>query len=146
MSDFETKNCQQVRDALFDYLSGDLGLPAVRMIEEHLSRCEACRAELDATREALRVLRENDPGARAPRELSERRRKRLLWLWTHPMMAWCVRYHHWVSLAVAILVLLLVGRKLYFLVFDRGPLPRAIEVEIIRKGDPRVIEPENHTP
>ena len=132
MSDFDKLNCAQVRDALFDYLSGGLGIPAIRMIEEHIAHCEQCSAELEATREALRVLRANDPAAGAPRALSERSRRRVMWYWTHPAFAWCIRYHHWISLTAALVVLFFVCRWLYFYTVGREPVPKGIEVEILK--------------
>ena len=50
------------------------------------------------------MLRAIDPGRNAARELSQRRRRRIVWSWRHPLLAWCVRHHIAVSVAAAAVV------------------------------------------
>ena len=47
------------------------------------------------------LLRAIDPGREAARELSAKRRGRVLWSWRHPLLAWCIRHHVALSVTVA---------------------------------------------
>lgn len=58
-------NCKKIRPLLSPYIDGQVSREVAGLIEEHLERCEACRAELFDLREsvgALRRLPSDDPG------------------------------------------------------------------------------------
>lgn len=55
-------NCRTLRSRIVRYLDGETSLKSVREIEDHLTRCEACRVEV----EDLRALRREWTGLPAP--------------------------------------------------------------------------------
>ena len=75
MMDIEMK-CEEVEQAVFCYLDGELEWSARRAFEAHLSRCEACRALLEENTEMLRVARSLSEQA-IPEQVQSRLRKRL---------------------------------------------------------------------
>ncbi len=51
------------------------------------------------------MLRAVDPGRDVARELSKKRRDRVMWAWRHPFGAWCMRHHRalaWTLTALAV--------------------------------------------
>lgn len=60
-----TKMCQQVRDALSDYLEGGLPPPERQSVQAHLSECESCAQEERQLVAMLQFVRERIP-AREP--------------------------------------------------------------------------------
>ncbi len=124
-------SCASVQDALMAYQDRELGSGATTLVREHLRRCDRCREELAALAGVRAALQANDPSAQMPETLSQRRHRRILWAWTHPLLSWCVRHHRWVSLLAALLGLLAVAGAL------RGwrlfaPPPEGIDVQIGR--------------
>lgn len=127
--------CDQIQAVLIAYLARELGGSASVLVREHLRHCAACQAEAAEVARTLDLLKEGDPGLGAPSALSDRRRRRVLWAWAHPLLAWCVRRHHWVSLAAAILALALALLALRQWRLDR-PLPKGYPVLIKGPRDP----------
>jgi hypothetical protein len=121
--------CEQIQAVLIAYLARELGASASTLVREHLRHCTACTAEAASVARTLSMLKAGDPGLVAPAALSARRRRRVLWAWAHPLLAWCVRRHHWVSLAAAILALLAVLAVLRQWRMSE-PLPKGIGVQI----------------
>ena len=61
-------DCAEVVRTLWDYLDGELAEPRLAAIDEHLRRCDACRAHFEFERRLLaeiRALRQRlqDPAA-----------------------------------------------------------------------------------
>jgi hypothetical protein len=53
------------------------------------------------------MLRAIDPGRGAAQQLSNRGRRRVLWSWRHPLLAWCIRHHAAIAVSVAAAVVAL---------------------------------------
>ncbi len=100
--------CEQIQGVLLDYLGRELGSHAAILVREHLRHCRACQAEFLALARMMEHLRSGDPARSAPGVLSDRRRRKVAWTWTHPVLAWCVRQHQRISFAMALIVLLAV--------------------------------------
>lgn len=101
--------CDEIRSLLFDYMTRELGRGRSDLVREHLRRCQDCQAaaaEIQATLELLHQASDSEDGV--PSRLSEERRERLIWAFTHPVMHWIERHHVMVSIAVALVVLGLV--------------------------------------
>lgn len=128
-------DCEQIQAVLMAYLARELGPGPGTLVREHLRHCSACQAEAATLSETLLALKAGDPGRSVPAILSERGRRRVLWAWTHPLLAWCVRWHHWVSLTVALLVLLAVFAALRRWRLSE-PLPKGIPVLLEPKAVP----------
>jgi anti-sigma factor RsiW len=52
-----TMTCREVRDALVDYLAGDLAPQEREELERHTAGCSHCADDVDASRNALHVSR-----------------------------------------------------------------------------------------
>ena len=50
-------DCAEVVRALWDYLDGELAEPQLTTIDEHLRRCDGCRAHFDFERRLLAEIR-----------------------------------------------------------------------------------------
>ena len=101
--------CDDFRALLFDHLAGELEPEQSDQVRAHLLTCEACRKAAAEIQGTLRLLEEaaRDPDS-IPTHLSEDRRKRVFWTFTHPLLDWMYRHHILVSLVIAIAVLVVV--------------------------------------
>ena len=113
--------CARIGEVLFAYMARELGPAQSLLVREHLRRCPSCRGQALAYRRTLDLLRERDPAADAPRELSPRRWKRVLWTLSHPVLDFVFVHHRAASLAVAILAVLLVACWLFTRVTGAPP-------------------------
>lgn len=96
-------DCARIREVLWEYLDRELGGSSAVLVREHLRRCPVCKAEAAELAKVVARLRAEDPARNVPAALSARGRRRVLWAWTHPVLAWCVLRHRWVSLAAVVL-------------------------------------------
>jgi hypothetical protein len=122
-------DCGQIKPLLTGYLLRELGDGQTTLVREHLLHCEECCSESELLSSTLSLLREGDPGDRAPAMLSELRRERLRWAWAHPFLAWCARWHIWIALSVALLGLIGAFYIVRHWRMEREP-PDAIKVEL----------------
>jgi len=63
--------CDEVRKRLDEYLDGELSTEEAAAVEEHLTACGACRAEHEALKQTVSLVR-SLPKAEPPRDLSAR--------------------------------------------------------------------------
>jgi HEAT repeat protein len=108
-------NCEEVRTATPEYLTGDLGAPAMAALQGHMGECASCRSELQGLSETwtrLRVLGDArpSPALRArfyamleayPREPEPERAPALV----RPVVTWW----EWALRPLAAVLLLLAG-------------------------------------
>lgn len=100
--------CEDIQSVLLDYMTHELGEPQSILVREHLRKCRNCQvaaAEIEAALDLLRQASESE--RQAPMRLSDERRTRLAWAFTHPVMEWIVTHHILVSFAVALLAILI---------------------------------------
>lgn len=111
-------NHRDARKLLNDYFDAELCGVEARELEEHLTECSECRAELDGF-EALRTEAKHLPRSIQPRRdlwpgidsaLDRRLRDRSLWSLRYP-------------LAVAAVLLIAISSTLTLLLHDRSPEP-----------------------
>ncbi|MBM4147706.1 MAG: hypothetical protein FJ224_01480 [Lentisphaerae bacterium] len=115
--------CPDVRDVLFDYLSGELGGARSELVREHLRRCADCRsAAAELSDAAMLLKRASQRQAGVPEMLSDERKRRIRRAAEHPAMQWVVRRHVLVSLIAAVLAAAVV-----FLVLRRARMYREQE-------------------
>jgi predicted anti-sigma-YlaC factor YlaD len=122
-------DCHDIQGVLFDYMSRELGPARSALVREHLRKCEKCReaaAEIQETLDLLRRASQTETGI--PRRLSEDRRRRMFWTFTHPVLDWIHAHHVLVSIAAALaalaaLLVYLHGHRLWrILDYDVIPL------------------------
>jgi len=51
------KDCRKIRELFSEYIDGVLDKENIDLVEEHLSKCEACRKELNKLVEMLKILK-----------------------------------------------------------------------------------------
>lgn len=64
-------DCSHLKEALADYLDGDLDNELCRELREHLKDCHPCRVVVDSTRQTIRFYAEERP-VRLPPEVMRR--------------------------------------------------------------------------
>jgi predicted anti-sigma-YlaC factor YlaD len=102
--------CDDIQPLLFDYMSRELGDARSALVREHLRKCSDCRqaaAEIQSTLDVLRA--DSGSGSGMATSLSEERRRRMLWAASHPVLDWVYVHHVVVSVAIALVVLLLLS-------------------------------------
>lgn len=100
--------CEKIREMLFDYQSRELGDSQSLLVREHLRHCEACSNAAAKLQQTIDLMKRHDPAASVPTEISPKRRRRLIWLMEHPLVATCLKHYKRTSLVVALIVLILV--------------------------------------
>ena len=98
--------CEDIQELLFDYMSRELGQARSTLVREHLRRCSECKhqaAEIQATLEMLNSASKEDSDL--PSKLTDARRKKLYWWYSHPIMLWIENHHVLVSLVVTLIVI-----------------------------------------
>jgi anti-sigma factor (TIGR02949 family) len=103
---FDSKQCERIRQCLDAYLSNELLVETTSDVLRHLERCEACARELEArskVREALRRAAENQIAPEELRQAIQRRLResRIGFLGASRRLAW--------ALALAGLVIVVLG-------------------------------------
>lgn len=69
-------DCSHLREALGEYLDGEIDSDLCRELHEHLKGCERCRVVVDTTRRTIRFYSGERP-FRLPEGMLERLRQRL---------------------------------------------------------------------
>lgn len=106
--------CEDIRDLLFDYMSHELGKARSQLVREHIRRCEDCKKQAAEIQSTLELLNDaSKQKADLPSRLTDERRKKLYWWYSHPMMRWIENHHVIFSLAVAALILAILLGVLY---------------------------------
>ena len=106
--------CEDIRDLLFDYMSRELGKARSEFVREHLRKCPDCKrqaAEIQSTLDLLSTASREKTNL--PSRLSDERRKKLYWWYSHPVMRWIENHHIAFSLAIAVLIIAIIGLILH---------------------------------
>ncbi len=124
--------CEDIQAVLFDYMTRELGPSRSELVGEHMHKCSACQkaaAEIQETLDALQLVSEQTE--HIPERLSEKRRRRVLLAYMHPVLDWIYRRHVFVSICVALAVVTLLFITLLSRSFKfKDPLDGAITVTI----------------
>lgn len=102
--------CKDIQDLLFDYMSHELGGARSVLIREHLRKCEECTrqaAEIQSTLDLLNKASREESDI--PARLTDERRKKLYWWYSHPFMRWIEKHHIIVSVIATLLALAVIG-------------------------------------
>lgn len=99
-------DCGKIREMLFEYMSHELGNPQSLLVREHLRHCEACSGAAQKIQRTIDLMRRHDPGESVPSVISPKRRRRLIWMMEHPLVANCLKHYKVTSLVVAVIVLI----------------------------------------
>lgn len=103
--------CEDIRTALFDYLTRELGSGRADLVREHIRKCPDCQAEAAHIRKTFEFLHEASRLDRDfPERLSDERRARIVRAFMHPLLDWIYVHHVLVSIvATAAALALLFG-------------------------------------
>ncbi len=148
--------CEDIRDLLFDYMSHELGKARSQLVREHIRRCEDCKrqaAEIQSTLDLLSGASKQETDL--PSRLTDERRKKLYWWYSHPVMRWIEKHHVVFSLVVAVIILAILTLVLYrakifkdrpdedvFPVWIGDKLPTGTNIIVLPIEDGNTGEPE----
>lgn len=93
--------CEDIQPLLFDYMSRELGEGRAAVVREHLRKCKACQAlakDMQATHDLLR--KSSRAGQKPVERLTESRRNKIIWAFTHPVMNWIGRHRILASILI----------------------------------------------
>lgn len=129
--------CEEIQAGLFDYLTREMGTARATLVNAHLRKCQTCQkvaAEMQSTLDLLHVASAAD--ANLPAQLTEDRRRRLFWAFSHPVLDWLYRHHVLVSLAVTALALsLLFTFARHFKIWEDEPEQDLYPVTVVPNED-----------
>jgi predicted anti-sigma-YlaC factor YlaD len=125
--------CETVLERLVEYLQREAGAAQADLIRRHLESCETCRATARELSDTLELLcRDSSRRTPIPDRLSRERRARITRSYRHPLVFWVETHHTVVSVAIALVIVLLVAATAIW--FSQRPgdsLPRdGIEIWI----------------
>ena len=119
--------CEEIRPALFEYMTRELGSNRSELVREHLRHCHDCSLLHGAS----------DGQTGFPDRLSEKRRERMLRAALHPVVDWVYVHHVGVSIVVAVVVVFSVAyasRKAY--IWRVRPRPPSVSVRVVNTNEP----------
>ncbi len=136
--------CEKSKKLLPGYVLGDLSQNDRLLVERHVAECSSCREDLARISNAMRFLKNHDPAGDAASGLSEKRRKRVIWIMGHPFLAFCAVHHKLVSFVVSIILTALIVTALFFMKYyvrpDSALAPVEISVPDAEEGNPPELE------
>jgi len=138
--------CADIQLLLFDYMSRELGEGRAAIVREHLRKCKACQvlaSDIQATMDLLHTASKTEPtqGER----LTESRRNRIVWAFTHPLLSWMHKHILLVSIFGAAILSIAVWFFYRFMIESRfAPLKgEPITVMLVDHGRTNVIQGTN---
>lgn len=142
-----TQNCDRacaaIKASLSAYCANELDLATRNEIDEHLKKCSSCRSDFEEYKKVIDVLLANSSNdVDVPHAISPRKRKRMLWLMSHPFFAFCVTHHRMTALIVSLTTVALIIAALLTikLVVEREkPVSTAVTIVV---EDPAAELPE----
>jgi len=134
--------CEDIQPLLFDYMSRELGEGRAAIVREHLRKCRNCQILAKDMQAAVDLLHKTSKaGSGSPERLSENRRKKIIWAFTHPIISWIYKNIFIFSIIGALIVILTVWMFSKFLIERRfAPLQgEPITVIIVNHGQTNVV-------
>lgn len=98
--------CRDIQELLFDYMSHELGGARSVLVREHLRKCPECTrcaAEIQSTLDIFSKASQEKAGL--PSRLTDERRRKLYWWYSHPAMRWIENHHILFSIFTTLIVL-----------------------------------------
>jgi predicted anti-sigma-YlaC factor YlaD len=97
--------CEDIQPLIFGYMNHELGEGRTAVVREHVRKCKACQATAKDIQATLDLLHAASKTQTPPAErLSEKRRERIFWAFSHPVMDWLKKNLLIVSLVGALIV------------------------------------------
>ena len=120
----------------------ELGEGRAAIVREHLRKCKTCQvlaADIQATVDLLHAA--SKAGPEQPERLTENRRKKIMWAFTHPMISWMYKHIQLVSLAGAVILFVIVWAFSRFMIESRfAPLKgEPVTVIVVNHGQTNVV-------
>ena len=139
--------CEEIQDALFDYMARELGESRSELVREHLRRCAACSRAASEIQETLSLLETDSRQASdIPEALSDEHRKRVIRSIAHPILDWSYRHHGLVSTVVAMAAVTLAFFVLKHATSRSREPPESGPPVMIKHGDPDAGNPSPKGP
>lgn len=134
--------CEDIQPLLFDYMSRELGEGRAAIVREHLRKCRSCQVlakDMQATIDLLHKT--SKAGTGSLEHLTESRRKKIIWAFTHPVISWIYRNIFIFSIVGAVILIFTVWLFSKFLIERRfAPLQgEPITVIIFNRGQTNVV-------
>jgi hypothetical protein len=133
-------DCGKIHELLFAYMSHELGEGQAVLVHEHLRHCKTCSEEALKIQRTLDLLKSHDPAESVAAEFSPKRRRRLIWMMAHPLIAKCIKHHIVTSLVIAV-VFVAALLTVLLLVWRRDEQPRALPPVIMGAEKPDASPP-----
>lgn len=138
--------CADIQVLLFDYMSRELGEGRAAIVREHLRKCRACQVlarDIQATMDLLQTA--SKAGSTQKERLTESRRNKIIWSFTHPLLCWMHKNILLVSIFGAALLFVAVWFFSRFMIESRfAPLKGdPVTVMIIDHGKTNVVQGTN---
>ena len=138
--------CADIQLLLFDYMSRELGEGRAAIVREHLRKCKACQVlarDIQATMDLLHTASKAGSTQRA--RLTESRRNRIVWVFTHPLLSWMHKHILLVSIFGTAILSVAVWFFYRFMIESRfAPLKgEPVTVMLVDHGRTNVIRGTN---
>jgi len=101
--------CEDIQPLLFDYMSRELGEGRAAAVREHVRKCKSCQVlakDIQATLDLLRTASRAEP--KPVEHLTEVRRKKIIRVFTHPLISWIEKHILLASLIITVIVITIV--------------------------------------
>jgi predicted anti-sigma-YlaC factor YlaD len=139
--------CEDIQPLLFDYMSRELGEGRAAIVREHLRKCKTCQVvakDIQATLELLHTASKAEP--KQIERLTDKRRKKIVWTFTHPVMSWIEKHMFFISVVTAIIMIISVVTFMRFMMEKHfSPIKgELITVMIVSHGQTNVIQGTNN--
>ena len=134
--------CDDIQPLLFDYMSRELGEGRAAIVREHLRKCKTCQAlakDIQATIDLLHTT--SKAGPKQAERLTESRRKKIIWAFTHPIISWMYKHIWLVSVVGALFLFVAVWAFARIMIESRfAPLKgEPVTVIIFNRGQTNVV-------
>jgi len=97
--------CEDIQPLLFDYMNHELGEGRSAVTREHLRKCRDCQGVAKNIQATLDLLHKaSRPGSQQAERLTDSRRKKIIWAFTHPIRSWIAKHLFVFSFIATILV------------------------------------------
>jgi len=138
--------CEDIQPLVFDYMNHELGEGRSAVVREHLRKCKECQdiaRNIQATMDLLhKASMTGNPQAE---RLTDNRRKKIIWAFTHPVRSWIAKNLFVFSFIAAIFVFVGVFSFSSWLVrthFAPKKEGRVVEVILVTRGQTNVVYDE----